>query len=466
MFFVITVSMLLCASHSHATSIKRTEIATIPEGFVEGSIVLSSDGKHCGFVVESSGSQRIVCDGIESQEFEAVSKPIFSPNGKLFFWARKNGRIVLSADGQILPTSLAGGGSIVFGDDGARWAAFGAEQEKQDGDKINAGSIVMFVDGVEIGKYTDISYPDFSDDGTHYAFLTLDEDERMSLVIDGKVSTIFDKPEVDCSFIMRAWVRGPHVYFLSSVHYLKNGEIIALVRDANGWTVYKEGKALKSYPQNVWGGRGYSVMFFDGFDDAESIHGRSLVVAENAPVAAWWERPSGKDSLWRVVVDGKPVDSNTCQNIWSERLPVLSNDGKRIAYAADSAAAEDKKKDIFIYVDEEKYGPYANVWGIRFSDDAKHFAYAASDGEMWTYYLDGKPFTQKYSSVYPPVFSADGKHIAWKAVKDEKKVLAVNGEVVYTAGETVWGPDIQNSGVTSWIIREEDKVIKITIILQ
>jgi len=426
--------------------------------------VFSPDGKQYAFLVGSSGSQRLFYNSVEIQEFSSYSRPIFSPTGKLFFWGLKDGKVILSADGRIIPTSLAGEGAIVFSKDGSRWSAFGAELEKHKSKAIAPGEIVMFVDGVEIGKYADISYPVFSRDGKHYAFLALDAEEQMSLVVDGKVSTKFDKPKVECSFIMRAAVRGPNVHVQSSVHYLSDGDIVALVRDTNGWTVYKKGKVLNSYLQNVWGGGGYTIMKFKGFDDEASIHGRSLVIAKNAPVAAWWERPSGKSASWRVVVDGKPADSINSPNFWSAQPPVLSSDGKRIAYATHLALTEGSKTDVYVIVDGFKYGPYAHVWGIHFSDDAKHFAYAASDGstdDSWSYYVDGKPYASKYSSVYPPVLSVDGKHVAWKARRDKKQVLAVDGEEVGTAEEVLWGPDIQESGATSWVIREGTKVLKI-----
>jgi hypothetical protein len=156
--WVLGVMCLICARYSLAASVERTEIATLPAGYANGSLVLSSDGKHYAFVVGSSGSQRIVRDGVESQEFKACSLPIFSPTDKLFFWGVKDGKVVLSADGRIITTSLAGEGAIVFSKDGAHWAAFGAEVEKRDGNAITPGSIVMFADGVEVGKYDDIRF--------------------------------------------------------------------------------------------------------------------------------------------------------------------------------------------------------------------------------------------------------------------------------------------------------------------
>jgi len=465
--WIIAVLCFINLRYSLRAGVERTEIATLPASYAKGSLVLSLDGKHYAFVIVPSGSQRILCDGIESQEFEACSLPIFSPTSKLFFWGMKDGKVLLSADGRIIPTSLAGEGAIVFSKDGTRWMAFGSELEKRNSNSITPGGIVMFLDGVEVGKYADISYPNFSSDGKNVAWLALDADEKMSLIVDGKVSTAFEKPRVNCSFIMAAAIRGPNMHMQSSAQYMSDGELVTLARDANGWTVYKADKAISSYGMVVWGGGGYATHWlgFDGSDTAAEIHARSLVIAKDAPIIAWWERPSGKDTLWHVVVDGKPADSINCEKFWSSQPPVLSCDGKRIAYAAKFASVDGKKTDVYVIVDGIKNGPYAHVWGICFSNDGKHFAYAASDGsegDAWSYYLDGKPFAHKYSSVYPPELSANGKHIAWKATRDKKQVLAVDGEEVGTMEGVLWGPEIQESGATNWIVSENNKVLKIT----
>jgi hypothetical protein len=446
------------------SSVQRSDLITLPANYTKGSVAFSPEGKHYAFVVGASGTQRVVLDGVESPEFKACSFPIFSKAGKLFFWGVKEGKIVLSADGRIIPTSFAGEGTVVFSKDGAPWAAYGSEQVKHNGNSIYPGIVVMFLDGVELGRYDDVGLPEFSRDGKHLAFLARDGGQ-MILVVDGKVSSRFDKPKVNSSKAFSLFVNGPSMFLYTSLYYLNDGGIFALAEDANGWTVYKEGNALTSYLQNVWGGGEYTLILNKGFEDAASIYGRSLAVAEDAPVVAWWERPSGKGAFWRVVVDGKPADAITSPDFWSPQPLVLSHDGKRIAYAANFASGGAKKPEVYVIVDGVKNGPYAHVWGIRFSDDAKHFAYAASDGssgDAWSYYLDGKRFGQKYSAVYPPVFSANGRHVAWQATRNNKLELTLDGEDIGTTEEVLWGPEIQAAGASSWAVREGAKVIKIT----
>ena len=62
----------------------------------------------------------------------------------------------------------------------------------------------------------------------------------------------------------------------------------------------------------------------------------SFTVAEDAPAAAWWERPAGRGASWRIVLNGKPADTMSFPNFWSSSRPVLSRDGTYLAYAADS----------------------------------------------------------------------------------------------------------------------------------
>jgi hypothetical protein len=465
---VVTLTMLtisfLYSNLSFAAGVERTDITTLPTGYVKGSLVLSSDGKHYAYVVGSAGAQRIVCDGIQSQEFESFQLLVFSPTDKLFFWAMKDGNAILSADGRIITTSLTFGQAIVFSKDGAHWAAYGSVLPKQTGRIITlGGSIAVFIDGIEVGRYTDISYPSFNPDGKHLAWLALDSQEKMFLIIDGKVSSPFEKPKVRCSFIFRPVIPGPNLLMQSSAQYMSDGQLVTLARDANGWTVSKAGKTVSSYGVVLWGGNGYPAhrLDFDGADTAATIHARSLVIAEEAPVTAWWDWPSGKGSSWRVVIDGKPADSIQSANPHPLEPPVLSRDGKRIAYTTQIASGEGEKTNVYVIVDGAKSEAHARVFGIGFSDDAKHVAYAASDGNDWSYYMDGKQFANKYSSVYPPVLSVSGKHIVWEAIRDKSQILAVDGEEIGTTEEVLWGPRIEESGDASWVVREGTKVLKI-----
>jgi hypothetical protein len=446
-----------------ASTTEMRDLLALPNDDFKDSLVVSDDGKHTAYISSVNGDRHVVFDGSPSQTFSKCTKPIISPNNKIYFWAVNNGSIVLYANGTVIPTTLGNQGSIFFSKDGTRWVAFGAEKSTQTGNTIISGAIVVYADGAQVGKYRDISNPDFSADGKHFAFISSDSGE-MNLVVDGKVIQSFGQPPSTSSFRVPMFVSGPNLFMETSVHYVKGGDIIDLVQDTNGWTVYKQGQVVKSYAQNVLGGNGYQVMEFSGYEDAASIQARSLVVAEDAPVAAWWERPAGKETKWHVVINGKPADSVECPHFWSSKPPILSRDGKHIAYAAQIPNAKEKDKDVYVVFDGTQFGPFSNVWGIRFSDDGKHVAWAASDGgsgDTWSYYLDGKVFGLKYSSVYPPVFSPNGRHIAWQAERAKKPVLVVDGGEIAATEEVEWGPKVLDSGASRWVAREGTKVVEI-----
>jgi hypothetical protein len=444
------------------SSVVRAQLLAPPPAFAKGSLVLSEDGKHYAYVSGESGAQRIVLDAVPGQEFSRCSTPRFSPAGKLFFWAVAGGKIVLSADGQTIPMPLGGEGFLEFSKDGSHWAAYGAEAESRSA--TAAGSIVVYKDGPEFGRYDDMSFPEFSSDGKHLAFLAI-QNGHMQLMVDGKPSAAFDQPKVKSSMLFRSFSNGPNMSMLTAVHYGGTASIEQLVQDANGWTVYKDAQPIASYLRNIWGGGDYKLIDFSGFEDAPSILAYSFTVADDAPVAAWWERPAGKGASWRIALNGKPADTMSFPNFWSSSRPVLSHDGKHVAYAADSEPSESKKPSILVIADGTKFGPYANVWGIHLTNDGKHLAYAAADGASkpeWSYYLDGKPFGPRFDSVYPPVLAANGRHVAWRAVRDKKQILVVDGQEVAMTDEVVWGPNVADSGETTWAVRDGADFVRIT----
>ena len=130
--------------------------------------------------------------------------------------------------------------------------------------------------------------------------------------------------------------------------------------------------------------------------------------------------------MWRVVRDGVAVDDVVCTTFWSSDKITLSADGDHYGYPCFIEGADGSV--IIVIIDGIQYGSYNNVWGIRFSGDGTHFAYVASDGTNWAYYLDGQPFDLQYDDAWPPQFSEDGTRILWKAKRGEEAFfLAIDG---------------------------------------
>ena len=302
---------------ARATNVVRSDFLTLPGNYDDGSMEFSSDGAHYAYATGLKGGRTIVDDGVAIQPTGNIGSPIFSPSGKLFFWIISDGVANLYADGTVVPTAFGGNNEIVFSKDGSHWAALGGERLVRGGADVSKLMAMLYVDGKLVGRYSDFSLPDFSPDGKHTAFLALESNERMSLMVDGQTIKTFEKPKAESSFIFNTTIPGPNLTKQAAVHYLSDGKLLVLARDAAGWTVYKDDKALASYPGEVWGGGGYAIHWlnFKGSEGVAWMQFGSLALAKQAPASAWWEQRAGQSNAWRVVVDGRPVDSIVRLNI-------------------------------------------------------------------------------------------------------------------------------------------------------
>ena len=430
-------------------AVTKKVVATIPGNIVEGTVTISHDGEAYAFVIKTQEGERIVLNGKQQIPFSRISKPIFSPiSNKLFYWALDNSygkqEIVLIADGKKFSSDMVTEGSLYFSKDGKRWAAITGTSD---------GNVVVIIDGKKIEKYNDISMPTFSYDNKHIAFLV-----PKGLVIDGRKVKVFKKPEVDVSGEARVYVYGNMMVYYH-INYLSDGSLIFLTKDKQGWTIYKNNICLASYRHQVIQ-VGRLFINVAGFEDASSIF-TPINIADAAPYAIWWEKPEGNNTQWRVVRNGLPVDKIRCSKLWSESYPILSSDGKRWAYAAYISSKD--KEELFVIVDGKKYGPYANVWGITFSKNGKRFAYAASDGSKWSYYIDGKKLKGKFDSVWPPQLSNNGRRFAWKAERADKVILIVDGNEVYVGKKPLKGPVFDKLQHVHWYTIEDNSLVHYTV---
>jgi roadblock/LC7 domain-containing protein len=141
-----------------------------------------------------------------------------------------------------------------------------------------------------------------------------------------------------------------------------------------------------------------------------------------------------------VVVDGKAQQRYT-----KVGAPVISPDGKRVAYWARSGSKE------FLVLDGNEGPAFASVWPPVFSPDGSRVAYIAKlDKKRGVVVVDGVPGPAFEHPHEGPVFSADGR-LAYAEASGHKLVINVNSqpytEVPFQAGKVngihsiVFSPD-------------------------
>lgn len=138
--------------------------------------------------------------------------------------------------------------------------------------------------------------------------------------------------------------------------------------------------------------------------------------------------------------------------------PVLSADGKHLAYAAR------KGEKWFVVTDGQQGGAYNNARDLVFSADGKHLAYAAQRGGKWFAVIDGRE-SEEFDEVKilsetsgRPVFSPNGDRAAYSARKGGKWFLVVDGQAGAPA-DHVTGPYFsQDSKHVMYLCRTGEKV--------
>jgi hypothetical protein len=446
-------------------------LGALPDNYKENSLVIAQDGSTYAFVTKVPGGEQVVdSNGTPGKIFDQIALPRFSPaTNRLFYWALDSGsgqqQIVLVADEEVIPTPFAGEGGLIFSVDGKRWVAMGGVLKGQ-----TSGEVVLLIDGKETLRYADASYPSFSPDGKHLAYLVRSNELQTALIVDGKQEKVFTGRYEGCSLDLRTSVAGPNLPPLHSVAYLADGSLRILTLGEHCWTIFAGEELLASYSHNIWGGGPRQVYTFDGFESAASLLAMSLSSAAAAPISLWWERVEGESQQWRVMRDGKPVDSLLCDLPWDQQPSALSDDGQHYAYACirklnpGSQAGEDEKTGVHVIADGKESEQLANAWGVTLSRDGAHLAYAASNGapsQPWTYYFDGRTFPLQYDQVQPPVLSDDGAHIAWTAQRAESTILALDGHEVDAGSDRVWGPHFEKNGAVVWIVKRGNDIVRV-----
>jgi len=458
------------AAQSVELKVESTELATVPEGWDKDTLSFSDQGDSYAFVVRTAGGDLVVRDGKQGRMFSKCGSVIFAPKtADLFYWAAErdgsHARIDLVNNDTVIPTEYVAEGWLLFSRDGKRWLTVGGTQSGPG----EGGQVVIMCDGKEFSRHSDASIPQFSADGEHVSYLVKDSG-GVALHVDGKEVRTYKEPELKCSSAFNAFLIGPNMNNSFFTKYLSDGRLLVLSYSPKGWTVYRDNDPLAVYLHNVWGGGGLQTITYKDFNNTQSIVPWSVTVAENAPVSLWWEREAGQQEQWRIVRDGKPVDTVICNWFWGSQRPVISDNGLHWGYVARTVTPPSTNEEIHAVVDGRLFGPYGNVWGLSFSTAGKRFAYAASelsgekDKDTWSFFVDGTPVPLKYRSVWPPVFSSDGNHVAWKATRENKAVVALDGKEIAVEAALLWGPSFDGNQKLVWAVADDNKLIRRSVV--
>jgi hypothetical protein len=444
--------------------VERAHLATLPDERGAPSIVISHDRKDHAFIAAGAEGYRVVHGGNQGSAFAEVTQPRFAPGTReLFYWAYAiagDERLVtLVAGGKEIPTGLARAGKLVFSKNGERWAAIGEARPSAGSER---GGVEIFVDGEHAGSYPGACLPALSHDNAHVAYLVEDESGRIKLLVDGRERRVFEPPRAGGTPGVEPGSGHANFMTRSGVTYLSDGSLLVLTRDGERWSVFRDEARLATYGDSLSGEDAFLLLEGDGA--AATVFAGTIAVAESAPVAAWWERQARAEGRWRVVRNGEP-EHTTCVRFWDSQPPVLSADGRHIAYVCPSLSASGVDETYVIH-DGRHHGPYAGAWGLALSPDGERLAYAADDGsagEPWSYYLDGKRRAMRFERVWPPRFSRDGKQLAWVAEKNGRVILFLNGSGRASSDRVVFGPQFRGNHALEWVSLRGRRLTRIDV---
>jgi WD40 repeat protein len=123
----------------------------------------------------------------------------------------------------------------------------------------------------------------------------------------------------------------------------------------------------------------------------------------------------------KLIVDGKLAAEHKEFALDSPEAVVFSQDGKHMAYCASDGDG------WFVSKDGDRSDLYARVWSPAMPSDGSRLAFCAEDGSGKRFVvLDGKP-QESYDDVSDPTFSSDGKRFAFAGKKGDSWSVVLDG---------------------------------------
>lgn len=411
--------------------------------FLAKTFVTSRDGLHRAYSVvkeiknescqscEPVGEWRAVIDGRAGPVFDNISGLTLSSDGQRFAYGaitRADGQDIwtLMVDDEMTPLPYAAltYASPAFTPDGRRLVYVAKKGERA----------VVVIDGQEGPIYDKIGQPIpiFSPDGAHIAYTARDYGQPESVILDGKAGPGFDNIPPQSLLFSPAGGRlaygGQHI----------NGNWSAVVDGVVGPT-YDQVDRLAFSPD----GRHFAYHAKKGERSILVLDGHETVTCEAIAADSPAFSPDGRrlaqglqrDGCWRMFT----VD---CESREAEPLgpdfthgagrPLFSRDGGRVAFIGWSG---DKRVAV---VGGEAGPPFDAITNLTFSPDGRRIAYEAgrfykddpTKSDTWFPVVDHKP-RPEYDAFLrgSGTFSEDGRHFAYSASQGDRRVVVIDDQI-------------------------------------
>ncbi|MBZ5671945.1 MAG: hypothetical protein LAO04_19735 [Acidobacteriia bacterium] len=291
-------------------------------------VVFSPDGQHLAYVARRGTKIFVVLDGAEQASFDNVSRSIvFSPDSKRLAYpaAKDKNTWVIVVDG-VEQASARTTGVPVFSPDSKR-LAYPAAKDKN--------TWVVVVDGAEQAPYQVVTDPVFSPDSKRLDYVAAKDKKTWVVVVDGAEQPLPTDPR-----------------------NLGIGED-GVMRRRSDLVFSPDGKRL-AY-------NGVSKVVVDGVEQPYSSGGDLVFSPDSQHLAYAASLATGGNDKIALFVDGK-VRSSEYSSLTKLQF---SPDSKRLAYVGC-------KKTCAAVIDDKQGQASDWVGPVFFSEDSRHYAYAAA----------------------------------------------------------------------------------------
>ncbi len=392
---MMTLALVLaCLQAPPQASFEDKLLSTLPEGAAAGDILFSPDGRQVTWRARMGNKSFVMVNQEKGPEFDQVlDAPRFGPDGRtVFYRGLASGKVCVVLGGKKEPGYDQVGTPVLSPDGrklayaactGRTWLAVIGGQ-KYGGDLHHAGTPVFNSTG---GSWAvPIRIPKNVGAGG------IAGSTKEIMVVDGKRGPEFDKIED------------------------------AVFSPAGNAIAYRARIGINVGMNEQW-------TMVAGTSQGPSSHvlGPPRYTADGRLVYT-----SGTAAKQAVVVDG-----NRGEEYDSVSTPVLSPDGRSVAYVAF------REGQCFVVVDGKRLESHPSVQDPVFSPDGRKVAYPAFKGGKWMMVAGEKP-GDLFELLGPPSWSPDSMKVAHMAMRNNLYVMVVDGgrsELFEAVGPCAWNQD-------------------------